>query len=104
MADEPTTILDDLTALAESLRVAGDERHERMAAAVLERLRAQPQAAQVPEGYELVPDSYVSAVNDMVSWLVAWRRASLAVGRQATYASEAIDAMLAAAQAQGVQS
>ena len=51
----------------------------------------------VPEGYALVPESYLSDVSDMVSWLQAWRRASLEAGKLAADASDAIDAMLAAA-------
>ena len=55
-----------------------------------------PQPA-TPPGYKLVPESYLSDVSDMVSWLQAWRRASLGVGKLAADASDAIDAMLAAA-------
>ena len=60
---------------------------------------AAPEAPQpaIPPGYKLVPESYLSDVSDMVSWLQAWRRASLEVGKLAADASDAIDAMLAAA-------
>ena len=61
--------------------------------------QAQQPAAAVPTGYALVPESYLSDVSDMVSWLQVWRRASLEVGKLAADASDAIDAMLAAAPA-----
>lgn len=66
MADEPTTILDDLTALAESLRVAGDDRHERMAAAVLERVRQAFDARVQP-----VADSILSLLAENAARTVA---------------------------------